>query len=231
MGINFSLEGLDKFIEDTSASISNDTAKSKNDPYSAFGGIVKGIARKYGSTHWIDPDDLEQDLWVKVLTLINEVGYENVTESMVARICWNKAVDVYRYNRRRWDSNCEFIEDSDFDGDYNRSSANYSNNDYFNNKNRLERAEDVVFFKEVIDKFPKGSKERKYVVMKLVCYGVISVEHLDKDDLADLKIPEGDVESDYIAVLGYKSHCPGSWTCKKREIRRVIDEFLNECYK
>ena len=58
---------------------------------------------------------------------------------------------------------------------------------------------------EVIDLFPAGSRERKYVVTKLYMYGEISEE----DGLEDeLELPKSDKESDILKLLGYKSHYP-----------------------
>ena len=85
-----------------------------------------------------------------------------------------------------------------------------------------------ILFKEVIDLFEVGSRERKYVVLKLVNGGVLDISHLDPWDRALVAIPDEETEAGYIHLLGYKSHCPGSWTCKKREIERVIKELQSK---
>lgn len=221
--MNFTLEGLDELIE-SAEKMKKDASQAK---MGNFTSIVKGVARKYTSK-WVDREDLEQDLWVRVLTLINDCGgIENVDESLVARVCYNKAVDSYRYSRRRYEANCQFIEGSAFDGDDDEEGGKDNGLDYFDSiYNSLPSAQNILFFKEVIDLFPKDSKERKYVILKLVTYGVVDISFLDASDREIYEIPEGDTEADYIKCLGYKSHCPGSWTCKKRDLEKVIKEFL-----
>ena len=221
--INFTLEGLNELIQ-TAEKMKKDANHSKMENFTR---IVKGVAKKYGSTNWIDREDLEQDLWVKVLTLIDENGgIENVNESMVSRVCWNKAVDAYRYSRRRYESTCEFIENMDSDDDSD-DGVKDNGPDYFDCKNNsIPNIQDIIFFKEALDLFPSGSRERKYVLMKLVSDGALPLSYVDKEDMLILEIPNGDTEADYIACLGYKSHCPGSWTCKKRDMRQVVDKFL-----
>lgn len=230
-GLNFSASDLEKLVNDTKR-IKEDANEQK---MLKFTQIVKGVARKYAyGVSWIEQDDLEQDLWVKVLTLIEDCGgIENVDEKLVANVCWNKAVDSYRYSRRRWDSKAQYIEGSD----NNLEMDNWDNmskgmEDYFDalHSDKFIKAVDLILFKEVIDLFEVGSRERKYVVLKLVNGGVLDISHLDPWDRALVAIPDEETEAGYIHLLGYKSHCPGSWTCKKREIERVIKEFLGGQY-
>lgn len=213
----FTLEGLDKLIESAK--------EKKEDPkpsFEDFTPIVRGVAAKYTS-QWIDFDDLEQELWVVVLDLIQDCGgIENVDKSLVARCCYNRAVDIYRYNRRRYDSKAQYIEGTDIDDDDLRP-------DYFEalKSDKYIRGYDLILIKEVINQFAVGSRKRQYVVMKLVNNGVLSKEQLDDCDKEFAKILYDDEnETGYIHSLGYKSHCPGSFTCLKRELKKEIHDFL-----
>ena len=220
-GMDFSESMLDNLIESAKKKSEEDEKERK---MKAFTNIIKGIARKYESK-WVDREDLEQDLWVRILTLISDCGgIENVDENLVARIAFNKAVDIYRYCRRRYDSKAEFIEGSSSEYD------DAPGPDYFDRiKQTFSKDSDVMMFKEVINLFPMGSKERKYVVMRLVNSGVLDIEYLDAQDiLENLEIPEKDIEEYYIRCLGYKSHAPGSWIVKKRNIRAEILKYLND---
>jgi len=215
----FTLEGLNELLQAADQMAKDSKVKEQNDKMDNFTRIIKGVSRKYASK-WIDREDLEQDLWVKVLSMIADCGIDNVTEKMVAKCCFNLAVDKYRYNRRRYETNGQYIEASNVDDNDNGP-------DYFETRfNSIESALDLMLYKEVINLFSIGSRERKYVVLKMVNYGLIDEKYLDEVDRKDVGVPDEDTEAGYIRLLGYSSKCPGSWTCKKREIDRIIHEFL-----
>jgi len=219
----FSLEGLDQLIKNA-----EQMKKKSNDlKMQNFEEIIQGVARKYASK-WCDRDDLEQDLWVKVLEVIRDCGgIENVDEKLVARVAYNRAVDLYRYHRRRYEANAEYIEGSSVEMD--DSNGNGDNcEDYFDSlkSDKFIKGIDLILIKEAINLFSVGTRERKYIVLKLVDNGVIDFGLLDPCDRAVYEHVDGDTEADYIKALGYKSHCPGSWTCKKREIERIVKEYL-----
>lgn len=221
-GIDFNLNDLEKLIKSAEemkkeAEVDSEkaAAKAKMDHFTR---IVKGVSRKYASK-WVDREDLEQDLWVRVLELVDACGgIEYTDEKLVASVCYKKAVDVYRYCRRRYESNVRLIDNQDGDSD---------GPDYFDSlHNSIDNIMDTLLFKEVIEVFDQGSKERKYIVIKLVSSGVIDKRYLNKEDQELFKLPDGDTEADILRVLGYKSHCPGSWTVKKRTMESIIKEFL-----
>jgi hypothetical protein len=182
--------------------------------------IVEGVARKYASK-WIDREDLEQDLWVSSLELINRCGgIENTDLKLIAKNAWNKAVDSYRYNRRRHDSKVRLIDESESDdGDYSAGGADQAQ--YFTAKSRT--GYDEAILKEVVDLFPEGSRQRKYVVAKLYSYGEID----DNSGLPDeLQLPENDDEASFLKLIGFNSRYPASWGKMKYEIREKIYRYL-----
>lgn len=194
-------------------------SESKMDEFTR---IVKGVARKYAIDNFgIERDDLEQDLWVKVFEVINANGgieSEAVNGKLIAKCCWNEAVDKYRYHRRRRDSKAEFTEGSGEDSD----SAVSINSSLFHSK--FKTGYDEMVIKEVIDLFPRGSKERKYVVTKLYMYG--EIDETDVDD--ELEMPVDDREESVIKLLGYKSKYPASWGAIKGEMRNKIYRYLGK---
>lgn len=224
----FSLEGLNELVKNAEQ-LKKDRERKKWDNITD---IISGIARKYASK-WYDEDDFRQDLWVKILKVIEDSGgIENVDESLIAKVAFNKAVDLYRYNRRRYDSKAQYIENFDNDADAHdvgNALGDLNAGDYLEkiSSSRFEKGIDILVIKDIINRFEVGSRERKYVVLKLVNYGVIDLKFLDERDQKIFEKLNGDNEEDYIRSLGYKSHCPGSWTCKKREIERIIKVYLS----
>lgn len=213
---------LDDVLE-MARKVVEDAQRSNEARMDQFRGIVEGVARKYASKY-CDREDLEQELWVVVLELIQAHGGEqNVDPRLVAKSCYNKAVDFYRYHRRRKDSTVRMIEESesdDADMSWHGEQAE-SSNGFMIGKGRTGQEEVVI--KEVIDLFPPESRERKYVVTKLYMYGEI-----DKGTgLADvLELPEDDTEEAIIKLCGFKSRYPASWGKMKYGIREKIYRYL-----
>ena len=158
-----------------------------------FSRIVKGVARKYSVENFgVEREDLEQDLWVKVMELIDaKGGIEYLDESLVAKCLWNVAVDKYRYHRRRRDSKAEYVEGTEDDSDSTSAKAESIR---LNSGHAFQSAMDAIFIKETIDLFPKGSRETKYIITKLYMNGEIDPATYDDDD--ELELPEDDTEEE-----------------------------------
>lgn len=210
-GNEVSLDDILKMAKEITESIT----KKEQDNMEQFKRIVEGVARKYGSIY-VDREDLEQELWIVVLEKIRDFGgADKVDPRFIARCCYNKAVDFYRYSRRRKDSSARLIEEM---GE-NEEKDSESNVPY----STFETGYDRVILREIIDLFPQGSRQRKYVVTKLYMYGEIS----EADGLPDkLEMPEGETESDVLKLLGYKSRYPASWGKMKYQIRDKIYRYL-----
>lgn len=200
------------------AEITESIAKKEQDHWEHFERIVKGVSRKYASIY-VDREDLEQELWLVVCQKVEEFGgADKIDPRFVARCCYNKAVDYYRYCRRRKDSTARFIEEMEADdGDGEAVDGSVFSCHIDNGFN------DKIMIKEVIDLFPIGSRERKYIVTKLYMYGEID----ETDGLPDkLEMPAGDTESDILKLLGYNSRYPASWGRMKYQIRDTIYRYL-----
>lgn len=211
---------LDEILKFASGLVKKAQEEKAEDKMEKCSEIVKGVARKYASK-WVDKEDLEQDLWVVVMELINSCGgIENTDLPLIAKSCYNRAVDSYRYNRRRHDSKVRLIDESESeDGEYSASGADQAS--YFVAKNRTGYEEMILH--EVIDLFPEGSRQRKYVVAKLYSFGEID----ETFGLADkLELPEGDTEADFLKLIGFNSRYPASWGKMKYEIREKIYKYL-----
>ena len=233
-GTNFSVEGLDDLIEAVKEKVEKKAqAQTNEEKMKQFEEIINGVARKYFSygkqgNKYLSQEDAVQELWVRILELIRDCGGVEYTDaSLVARIAYNKAVDLFRFHQRRYDSKAEFFEGTEYEFDYADIKFDRAPN-YFEAlwSDKFIKGYDLVLYKEVIDLFEIGSKERKYVVLKLINSGLLKKSDLDPWDQAIVAIPETEDEEGYIHELGYKSHCPGSWTCKKRAMYTTIVEFL-----
>lgn len=213
-GINGNEVSLDDILK-MAKEITESIAKKEQDNMEQFKRIVEGVARKYGSIY-VSREDLEQELWIVVLEKIRDFGgADKVDPRFIARCCYNKAVDFYRYSRRRKDSTARLIEEMGED-DNDSVEENIP-------RSTFEDGYDRVVIKEIIDLFPQGSRERKYVVTKLYMYGEIS----ESDGLPDkLEMPEGDNEYDILKLLGYNSRYPASWGKLKYQIRDTIYRYL-----
>ena len=229
MNNNINLSNIDELINKVDDQIKQVESPESNSEsrMDAFTRIVKGVAKKYAS-QWIDQDDLEQELWVKTLELIADAGgEEHLDPNLVAKACYRVAVDYYRYCRRRYDANVEYIAET---GDDDASSTvDYAK---LYKTHGIVKDTDYTFFREVIDLFEVGSKERKYAIMKLYDYGELDPEVFDEE----VELPtvgtakNGDFkEVDYLALLGYNPRrIAGSWIGKKNCMRAVIDRYLGK---
>lgn len=198
----------------------------EGDPMYELERIIEGVARKYAVQNYgVDQEDLEQELWiVAVEKFLNKVDDPSeINFRLFARCCWNRAVDIYRYSRRRHDSKSAYEEGSKSSDDSDPTKSTDDVDYQQSSPRRFSKANDVAFIKEAIDLFPKGSRERKYVVTKLYMYGEVDETMVDP---SELELPEGDTEVDVVHMLGYKSHDPASWRKKKNQIRKDIYKFI-----
>ena len=174
--------------------------------------IVKGVSRKYSSTKWMEYEELYQELWIKV----SEVLKSNPEASLklIARCCFNSAVDLYRYSRRRYEANSEYVEDGGFEENPTLSKVEFKSQ----NTNLLIR--------EILDMFAPDSIERNFILVRLYISGTIDKHDFDNDSILD-KLPEGKITDRELAlILGFKSSRPPKWVSTKRNVKSIILDFL-----
>lgn len=231
METNFNLNNFNKAIE---------SAKKVRDNYltdsdvERFSGIVNGISRKY-SSQWVDAEDLAQEIWLKTLEESKRCG-ETLDARQVARMGFNKAVDVYRYERRRYDSKAEFLDEIDEGGSSGATESKLSHSTFTTGQSTAE-------VKEIINLFEKGTNERKYVLVKAYLFGALDPD-IDNQLVNEAepemnKIPTMDADSsenarlsdDLLAreVFGQKSGGKsGSFCAMKRTVKSTIKEYLKD---
>lgn len=205
-------------------------AMSSEDKLRKVTEIISGVARKYGSIY-VNSEDLENDLWVHILTISKRYGgIENMPLKLIAKSCFRKAVDSYRYNRRRKDSTATLYEDS---GDVLREEGELSAKDIGNStvdafggtpKSKFDSGYERLVIKDAIDLFPKESRSRKYILSKLYIYGELDNEsELLKEDFP--KFQKEPTEKEILKELGLNSYS-GSWVTEKHLIYEKICEYI-----
>lgn len=131
-----------------------------NDYDQSFYDMVKGIARKASKELFDrDVDDIEQDLWVKILDTEERRG-KQLDQALAARICWDYVSDMQRQDIRTRNHvalsmDSEFLDDLDTDraGGVDPVGGKRDRGDY----------DSMLRVHELYDKFPIGSKERTYL--------------------------------------------------------------------
>jgi len=180
--------------------------------------IVNGVAAKYSKAYGIEKEDLVQELWLKIL----ESGSLNSDANLIARLCYNRAIDIYRYERRRYDSYAEYNSEVDYD----RKNPPAISSRFHQPQMTPESYMEVI---EIIDLFPTGSRERKFVVLKAYLAGVLSrkksmeLEPSITDELLD-KLE--DKEDSIAYAVGIRGCHSGSYRTLKNRVKARLKEFL-----
>ena len=186
----------------------------RNKELEKFKPIVNGVVSRCSASitrnnSCCDAEDLVQDLWIKVIELKDK--RPDLTESFVATSCYNKMVDLYRYNEVRRRScpvepiTIDETEDSDQLSGY-----------------------DACFLKSLINTYPKDSEERRYLVMKFINNGLLERSDLDQDDQKYAVVFPKNTEYEYVQALGYKLSYTKPWNVKRKRLREKIKTLLGE---
>lgn len=227
MNNSINLKSLEQLVSEAESRVSRASEEPvKENKMDTFRRIVEGIARKYASK-WVDREDLEQELWIKVLEMVAACGGDEnqLDDDLVAKACYREAVDYYRYCRRRYESTAAYIPEA-FEGEDCDVTEDYTK---YYKTHGLVKDTDYAMITEAVNLFAEGSKEREYAIMKLYYYGDLDPEfwgHVDLPEEGTAK--NGDYrEVDFLKMLGYKGNkIPGSWIVKRNEMRRIIEEYL-----
>lgn len=188
--------------------------------------IVKGVSKKYGKEFGVEACDLEQELWVKLLEEADKNNGEMLNEKLVARTSYNKAVDVYRYERRRWDNKADMVSDETV-STWAREFCSLRNPmmavDVFRQPERFYQV------KEMVEQFELGSNERKFVVAKGYIEGVFDIQEVQElepsVDSEKLEFME-DSEHRMAKLLGYSGSGSGSYRTIKKRARKIVRNYF-----
>lgn len=235
--MELNLRGLESLVESTNKALemaqNNEEVtlgidNSENDEklLEKYSRIVKGVAKKYASK-WVSREDLEQVLWIKVLEVVKDCGgLENTNQSLISRCCFNKAVDFYRKSRKDYETNGSLeVELERPEGQLEYDEGKLLANSRFTN----ESQQVYMLVKEVVNLFPEGSKERKYVEMRLYNAGL-----LDSELFGEVEIPgtpkshkNVDDKIDFMPLIGYNGKkISGGWINRENSMKEIIHNYL-----
>lgn len=192
----------------------------------SFYDMVKGIARKASNKlPNRDTDDIEQDLWVKILDAEERKG-KSLDPGLAAKICWDYITDMQRQDIRRqshiaMDVDPEFIDyldtsDSDDEGGKSAPSpvgAKRDNGDYLAD----------IAIRDLYDRFPIGSKERMYLDFWGNATDVMPNDRMVPDASRQ---KDGYSENTLAKMLGYASQASGGYRKFKKKMQDIVRDYL-----
>lgn len=178
--------------------------------------IIRSIAGKYGRDWCLTFDDIYSELCYKILTLGNENGWENLNSSMVAKICFNRAVDLYRTAKRKWKRE---ISQTAILSDVENGSSKIGT---------TEEAEQKVLISQFVKMYKPESRERKYLVIRLVSENLLPEEYAIE---IGIKVPAGKIQDWKISeMLGLSPRSKSFERMKKALHEELIDYLGMENY-
>lgn len=193
-----------------------------NDYDQSFYDMVKGIARKASKKLFDrDVDDIEQDLWVKILEVEERKGGKPLDPSLAAKICWDYVADMQRQDIRARDHvalsmDSDLLDDLDTDqeGGVNPVGGQRDRGDY----------DSMLKIHELYDKFPIGSKERTYLDFWGNASGV-----MPNDRAVPELTPTGQErysENTLAKMLGFASQADRQYRRFKRNMQDIIRDHI-----
>ena len=149
--------------------IENDRVILDDDEFSEIDRMLHYIAIRYNNWSGLEYDDIKSELWVKALKVIKDVNHINLR--LIAKCCYNASYDLCRKAKRKWevvDTNSELIYADGFSPD-----------------NKFEDDDDLyldnIIVQEVVDSFPKNSRERNYLIYLALYLNIPLRDHQEKN--------------------------------------------------
>jgi hypothetical protein len=143
--------------------------KLSEEEFNKLDKMINGISWKYNGWSGLEQEDIAMELWIKTCEVIKYTG--NINYNLIARCCYNKAIDMCRSARKTVTNSfsaSEFLEscfnsDKDFAKDSDNGSINISRNSDFYSKTDIE---------DMIKLFDPDTKERKYIILMILYLGL-----------------------------------------------------------
>lgn len=183
--------------------------------------MIKGIAYK-ASKQLFDrsPEDIEQDLWVKVLETDKRKGYE-IDLKLAAKVCWDYIKDMIDYDQRRSHSSIDLSGTDEASGAIEGDEGT----DFLGITQDKGKYDSDIVLKDLYDKFPDPkSKERIF----LDFWGNASGAHPNKNPNALPEVSkqqDGYTESALAKLLGFGSSNHSSYKTFRRKMRNLIADY------
>ena len=199
--------------------------------FSIVNDIIRGIARRSAYKFKTkDDDELSQELWLYILTKQEEVDHD-LDLNMIAKMCYDKIVDIIRYDSRRNTYSLDVMIDH-YESDTNTTTniritetlGSLSNDDEgILSKSPEDAIVDNDQIKRLFELFPKGSKERLFLE-----YWGSAAEIGDFGITPRGTYKNGYSEKELAVLLGYASSASGGYKTFRRKMRERIKEFFSD---
>lgn len=187
------------------------TPERVNQMNDVISGIAKRCAYKFLTK---TSEELAQDLWLHVLEKEASSGKE-LSLDLIAKICYDKIVDIQRFDARRNSTSLDQLFNISDDND---ESSDPLKCDSFAQPDDTSR----IMVEDLFNLFPEGSKERLF----LEYWGTASGVH-DFGIKGDGKHNDGYTESDLAHKLGYAGTASRGYKHFRDKMRVVVIEFLD----
>lgn len=183
--------------------------------------IILGIARRSAykfKTKTVD--ELSQELWVTVLEKERKVDHD-LDFDLIAKICYDKVVDLQRYESRR---NCISIEELMVKEEEDEKLLKPTTS-RVKLYSKFEDPDNITktLLKDLINIFPKDSKERTFLE-----YWSSSVGFMDYDVDGNGKFNGGYTESDLAHKLGYSGTSSGGYKKFRSKMRTLVVKVIKD---
>lgn len=189
-----------------------------NQTYENYKEIVEKISyigcKKFTRNHKYIQEELSQLFWVSIVSAQLK-SEKQLDDKLVVHICYNVLKDKLKYEYRRSETNISLSELTENCLNSNPS-LKVSNFDSVNYNIEIQ---------SLIELFPKLSKERKYIIIKLYKSGELDSSFNLLEEGID-SVPIKDNESDILPLLGYNSKYPGNWVTTKHSMVKKIYTHL-----
>ena len=197
--------------------IENDKVILDNKEYSEIDKMLHYIAIRYNNWSGLEYDDIKSELWVKTLNVIKDINYINLR--LIAKCCYNTGYDLCRKAKRKWevvDTNSELV---------------YA--DGFSTENKFEDDDELyldnIIVQEVVDSFPKNSRERNYLIYLALYLGIPLRDHEERNLTFERtygKYPKNYRRELLIAkALGFSDDTSTGYRKAKYEVRHRLAEM------
>lgn len=182
--------------------------------------LITGIARRSAYKFLTkDAEELAQDLWLHVLEKEEDKG-EELDLDLIAKICYNRIVDIQRFDARRNSISLDQLFESVCNGDY----ENDDSEDFrdlrpgaFSQPDNLNK----ILINDLFNSFSKGSKERLFLE-----YWATATGFKDFGIHGDGTYGDGYTESDLARKLGYAGTSSGGYKSFRHKMRTVVIGFF-----
>ena len=140
----------------------------EEDEYKQLSNMLHYIAMRFTNWSGLEYDDIKSELWIKTLITLKDL--KRIEPGWIAKCCFNVSHDLCRKAKRKWDridTNSDFIEEDSL-GVFQELSK--SDEDFLDNIN----------IQELVDRFPRNSRERNYLVYLALYLGIPLRDHEEK---------------------------------------------------